>query len=659
MKTDEGRRTGRHQTRIARTAYGWLALLVALPFILIGAYYALAGFGMAPFPGTARGPMAVLGWTGVAFLASGLLLAAHALRGLWAGRQAARLRSRYADQPWLADYPWDTSGVTDDAGRRLVEALAGTLAMGALLVPFNWWAFFSDEGVLTVRLITAFFDVMLVLAAGTCLYGLARYLKYGNARLSFAQFPFLPGRPLRVGLAPNRCARLRLTLRYVTEQFVSTGSGSTRQTTHKATALVVREWTMAPDLRAAQAEIEFEIPAEPGRYTRLTAAPDVHYWELVVEASEPGIDFHAAFALPVYRCDAAQVSAPLRRGAVPRARFLAPYAFELGLPVALLVGLGALWWVAPQPVEQAAEALRGQVRGLHVQHLLTPTKVIDRDAMALQVQADGVVWALGKYALVRIEGDELRTVLDPQIYRARFEGRADAMSTFLVGDGDELWLGTWYGELLYHRAGQWVRLSAREAPLGRRIEALLIHAGELLVGGGDGLWRYRTDGGLTQVAELGTSQVSALVDDGAGGVFAAGKDGVWRLRDGRWQRWWQGEQARGGIGALHRTEDGGLLLGSNVGLLVLDETGRLLRHELQGERVRAIARVADRVWVAGWDGGLYAWEQGRWLVLDERGGLPRNTLSAIAGDGAGTLWIAVYGAGLSRASAAALLAAMR
>ena len=57
----------------------------------------------------------------------------------------------------------------------------------------------------------------------------------------------------------------------------------------------------------AEVPISFDLPADPELANRLGEAP-VRYWELVVEAEEPGVDFATSFVLPVYAPVAAAVS---------------------------------------------------------------------------------------------------------------------------------------------------------------------------------------------------------------------------------------------------------------------------------------------------------------------------------------------------------------
>ena len=54
-------------SRLARSSYGWGALIMGLPFVVVGGYFALAGFGYLPLPGKANAPLWVIGAVGLSF----------------------------------------------------------------------------------------------------------------------------------------------------------------------------------------------------------------------------------------------------------------------------------------------------------------------------------------------------------------------------------------------------------------------------------------------------------------------------------------------------------------------------------------------------------------------------------------------------------------
>lgn len=286
-------------TRSQTTSYGSSALVLALPFVAVGTYLALAGFGRLPLPGKVHAPLQVVGFIGLAFAGSGSMLGLHATRSLLRRRRVAERRGR---EPWFVDHAWDPRGVSDGVGERIASQLAGLALFAVFLVPFNWVAFGSGEGRWFVRAIVGLFDLFLLLGAGTVLYRLLQAVKYRGSRLLFRRFPFHPGEELLVGFRGRVCGPIRATLRFVEERFERRGSGSNRSVqlvVYEHVALT-RSFQCAGS--GAPVELTFEIPDDGGLVTALSGKP-VRYWELLVESPQPGVDFRTTFPLPVYpRC---------------------------------------------------------------------------------------------------------------------------------------------------------------------------------------------------------------------------------------------------------------------------------------------------------------------------------------------------------------------
>ena len=128
---------------------------------------------------------------------------------------------------------------------------------------------------------------------------MAQFLRFGHSRLRFRQFPYHPGGALEVGFDGAAEESITATLRFVEEQFETTGSGSNR-----SRRLVSREQfgerrEFPVNTGAPEVEIRFDLPDNDEWTTSLSGTP-VRYWELVVESEQRGIDFRTTFPLPVY-----------------------------------------------------------------------------------------------------------------------------------------------------------------------------------------------------------------------------------------------------------------------------------------------------------------------------------------------------------------------
>lgn len=286
-------------TRSQATAYGKPAVFLSLPFLAMGGYFALAGFGVLPLHGKANAPLWVIGFVGLAFFTAGTTLLFHGSRGLFNRRRMRRAGERHFSEPWFVDHPWDPRGIRDQAGRRVLNGLLGLVLIGVLLVPFNWWAFISDAGGWFIGILVGIFDLVWLLIFGATGGHLIRLLRFGHTRLHFRRFPFHPGDRLQVALAGTRLARLKATLRFVEERWETRGSGSNRSTRLVSYEHYDEHKEVAAPSSAPEIEIDFPIP-DNGEWTTTLSGKPVRYWELVVESEQPGVDFRTTFPLPIY-----------------------------------------------------------------------------------------------------------------------------------------------------------------------------------------------------------------------------------------------------------------------------------------------------------------------------------------------------------------------
>jgi hypothetical protein len=294
-------RIHKNETLSQQVAYGRGAMLLSIPFVVIGGIFTAVGFAGVELEG-ANAPMWVIGAFGLAFLLAGLILLANALRSR---RAAARRRAHAGAPPWERDFPWDPAGAKDRALARVASAFLGSLFLAVFLVPFNWWAFLSGEGPLPVEILVGLFDLLLLLVLGNAFYLLAQLAKYGSSRLGFPRFPFFLGERLEVVFSPNRFAEIRFVLRCVEERYETAGESRNLV----CYELHRQERTLEVSALEPEVAVGFELPEEPANSLE---EPPVRYWELLVEAEEPGVDFATTFVLPVYsaRVPATAAAAP-------------------------------------------------------------------------------------------------------------------------------------------------------------------------------------------------------------------------------------------------------------------------------------------------------------------------------------------------------------
>jgi len=240
------------------------------------------------------------------FLLAGLTFIWHGLDGLRRKAKVQKVKTTRASSPWLWDYEWQALGFTDNKFKKVMHGLLMLIIFGAFLAPFNWWAFVSDEGSTMVTIIVVVFDLIFGLAG--CYYflnNLALYLKYGNSRLRFGDFPFYLGNKLSVALVdlPAEIHHLQLDLRFVEERYETRRRGNSTESRvvcyqlyHESRTLQAKE--VAP---SGKLSLEWDLPGDPDMTSTLSQRP-ARFWELEVKADTPGVDYHSRFLLPIYAC---------------------------------------------------------------------------------------------------------------------------------------------------------------------------------------------------------------------------------------------------------------------------------------------------------------------------------------------------------------------
>ena len=271
------------------------AVLFGLPFLTIGVAAILVGLGVFELGSGKDGPplIAILGFGG-AFALAGLFVCSHGVLGLRRKYRRRRFAGQQRGQPWFADHPWDITGTTDHAGRRLLWPFGISGFLFVFLIPFNCFFFSGDSSRMPwfVKAFIGLFDGAFVFVLAYALYCLGRYLKYGSSLLRFNGFPFFLGERLDVQFVPpDRLQDFRaldMTLRCVEERFETHGDDN-----------VIRCYEVYAETRRCDVDaIAFDLP-DDAPSTALAERPPV-YWEIDIKADVPGIDYETSFLVPVY-----------------------------------------------------------------------------------------------------------------------------------------------------------------------------------------------------------------------------------------------------------------------------------------------------------------------------------------------------------------------
>jgi len=287
------------------TIHGWPSFIFGLPFAGMGGFILLMGLGKVEVDSAkVHAPMWIISVFGLLFLLAGLTFIWHGLDGVRRKANIRDVKITRAGSPWLWDYEWQALGISDNKIKKVMHGLIMLIVVGTFLAPFHWWAFVSDEGSFMVQAMVVFFDLVFGLGGGYYfLRNLALYLKYGNSRLRFNDFPFYLGDKLSVTLVdlPAEIHQLQLDLRFIEEVYETRQRGNKKESRvvcyqiyHEGRTLNGRE--VAP---SGKLSLEWNLPGEPELTSTLSQRP-ARFWELEVKADTPGVDYHSQFLLPVY-----------------------------------------------------------------------------------------------------------------------------------------------------------------------------------------------------------------------------------------------------------------------------------------------------------------------------------------------------------------------
>jgi hypothetical protein len=282
-------------------------LLFGLPFFGVGLWATLAGLKLIPLDESKlQAPHWVLAAFGAVFAFGGLMLWGMG----WKQHQATQRRGNWgANDPALADYPWDERGFTPPRWSRAAKAIGATVFVALFLSMFNWWAFFAN-GPWMLKAIVILFDLLLAYLIWQTAMLIGRTLKFGPSRVEFARFPYRPGESVslhwRVPEGMTRLTKGTFTLRCVEEWYEQTGSGKnrSRHLVQETRWSGVGHLDQPQDIQPGKSEeLRFDIPADaPGTVLSRRDIKPV-FWELVMDLDLAGLDFKETYLVPVYRKD--------------------------------------------------------------------------------------------------------------------------------------------------------------------------------------------------------------------------------------------------------------------------------------------------------------------------------------------------------------------
>ena len=229
--------------------------------------------------------------------------------------------------------------------------------------------------------------------------------------------------------------------------------------------------------------------------------------------------------------------------------------------------------------------------------------------------ARGRVWVGGEGRLWIREGDRWRSygtgdgLVDQMICEIAFGADGGAQ------DAGDVWVVT-EGHIQRRVGERFEKVDAPAALAAGEVYRVLYEGGRLWAMSPAGLW-WRGGAGwvMVMLAEKeGVGWLTGIAPAVGGGLWVASEKDVRLLRNGNWERKWQRPEA------------------------------------MRGDPVRMLEDRHGNLWLGGWQNGLAMFAPDgrvRWLRREQ--GLPGESISDIAEDEEGNIWLAVNGGGLVRA----------
>ena len=250
-------------------------------------------------------PLWVVGFGGAAFVGGGFWLFIHGARGLRRIWNMEHGKQQLPTSPWLWDYPWQAWGTRDNYLESALTSLIAFIVLGVLLAPFNWIAFIRDDSSFFWQGVVGLLDLIIIVGVGSQFTtNLNRYLRFGNAKLCFNNFPFFLGKPMSLTLKylpTDIPTTLQLDLRCIEEAYEVHGEGENKKSVVECYQIykdskVLEKKHIEP---GADLHLSWVLPNDKSFSSTPSERPAT-FWELEVTAERPDINYRSRFILPIY-----------------------------------------------------------------------------------------------------------------------------------------------------------------------------------------------------------------------------------------------------------------------------------------------------------------------------------------------------------------------
>jgi hypothetical protein len=294
-----------HKPLSRTTLHNWPAIIFGLAFFIAGLPILSIGMGWMDYPKSSiHAPLWIIGVFGGLFAASGVWLMLHGATGLRRLWNISHGKQELPNRPWLWDYPWQASGITDNKFQESLSSVVALAVFVTFLAPFNWIAFVSDSGGIFWHVLTGLFDVIILVGVGGYLLKNVRQLwTFGNGRVSFQEFPFFLGRTMHLTIErlPIDISTVQFNLRCIEEAYEIRKRGRKRESIVVCYQIYQDTQTIRGELinETGQLRCFWKLPDDKHLTSRPSERPAI-FWELEVRGKRLGLHYHSRFLLPIY-----------------------------------------------------------------------------------------------------------------------------------------------------------------------------------------------------------------------------------------------------------------------------------------------------------------------------------------------------------------------
>lgn len=288
-------------------------IIVELVFLVAGAAVLVNGY-RAYLQGEPLQQVGIMGGVGAVFILVSLY-GLYATWGTWTAHRTDSLRQTHPDAPWRIRPEWRTARFVSergvDWGLMLFASVWNAIAWPAALYAIytQWQRPEPDWEVLVI----AAFPLVGAGVAWLAVRGWLHRQKFGDTTLQMQTMPARLGTPLQMIIqtgvdreaAPEDGFHVRLTCYRRSIRYTTDSDGDRRREVEKDVL-----WRDEKRVRgrgygtAGQLElpVTFTLPADPPPSTPEKRENRI-MWEVDVDAEVPGLDFDAAFEIPVFASD--------------------------------------------------------------------------------------------------------------------------------------------------------------------------------------------------------------------------------------------------------------------------------------------------------------------------------------------------------------------